>query len=259
VVDVPVNAGTQRVLDLNEQSPELGIARTPLASARSARLVATLLVADGMNPRGVIMQFGNKRVPARPVVAQPSSTNGAALTVAADVPAALLGTKGGTSITPFVLRAPGATQQVRLVETYLQIVPVPGWQPPEPELVAGRPQGADTPPSVDAQLANSAGDPLTSSVIPPRGQMVLKVNLDASTTQWETGAVGGVQGFQVWLDGEQIAGVPTRADGPGVGGKHALSIALVGMARGPHVLEVREYTTSGEDRPTSAVLNFTIR
>lgn len=259
VVDVPVNAGTQRVLDLNEQSPELGIARTPLESARTARLVATLLVAEGMDPRGVVMQFGDKRVPARPVVAQPSSANGAALTVAADVPAELLGKKGGTSITPFVLRAPGATQQVRLVETYLQIAPVPGWQAPEPEVVPGRPHGADTPPSVDAVLANSAGAPMTSAVIPPRGQIVLKVHLDASTTQWETGSVGGIQGFEVWLDGELIAGVPTHADGPGVGGRHALSIALNGMARGPHVLEVREYTTSGEDRPVSAVLNFTVR
>ncbi len=259
VVDVPVNAGTQRVLDLTEPSPQLGIARTPLASARAAQLVATLVTAAGMDPRGVVVQLGDLRVPARPVVASPSAHDGAALTVAADVPAALLGAKGGTSITPFVLRAPGATQQVRLVETYLRITPVPGWRPPDPELAAGRPRGQDGLPSVDAVLANSAGQPLTTAVVPPRGQIVLKVNLDASTSQWETGSVGGVQGFEVWLDGELIAGVPTRADGPGLGGQHAVSIALPGMARGPHVLEVREYTMSGEDRPVSAVLNFTVR
>ncbi|GAB1512470.1 hypothetical protein [Actinophytocola sp. KF-1] len=259
VVDVPVTAGTQRVLDLAEPSPQVGIARTPLEPARAATLVATLVVADGMDPRGVVVQMGDLRVPARPVVASPSAVDGAALTVAADVPAALLGTKGSTSITPFVLRAPGATRQVRLVETYLRVTPVPGWQPPDPELVTGRPRGADGLPSVDAVLANSAGDPLTSAVVAPTGQMVLKVNLDASTDQWETGSVGGVQGFEVWLDGELIAGVPTRVDGPGVGGQHALSIALPGMARGPHVLEVREYTMSGKERPVSAVLNFTVR
>ncbi|MFI7679031.1 hypothetical protein [Actinophytocola sp. NPDC049390] len=259
VVDVPVTAATQRVLNLTEPSPQVGIARSPLESARAAKLVATLVVAEGVDPRGVVVQLGDLRVPARPVVARPSAQDGAALTVAADVPAALLGAKGGASITPFVLRAPGATRQVRLVETYLRITPVPGWRPPEPELVAGRPRGADGLPSVDAVLANSAGEPLTSAVVAPRGQVVLKVNLDASTNQWETGSVGGVQGFEVWLDGELIAGVPTRTDGPGLGGQHALSIALPGMARGSHVLEVREYTMSGADRPVSAVLNFTVR
>jgi hypothetical protein len=259
LVEVPVNAGTQRVLDLTEQAPQLGIARTPLQQATAARLVATLLVAKGMDPNGVVMQFGDLRVPARPVVAGPSTVDGAALTVVADVPAALLGATGPDSITPFVLRAPGATQQVRLVETYLQLAPAAGWTPPVTSLESPRPTGADVPPSVDAVLCNSAGEPLTSAVIPARGQIVLKVTLDASTSQWETGTIGGVQGFQVWLDGELTAGVPTRADGPGLGGQHALSIAVGGLARGTHVLEVREYTMAGDERPVSAVLNFTVR
>ncbi|MGB3440564.1 MAG: hypothetical protein WBA97_17600 [Actinophytocola sp.] len=258
-VEVPVNAGTQRVLNLTEQSPQLGIARTPLEQASSARLVATLLLAEGTDPHGVVMQFGALRVPARPVVAVPPAEDGAALTVAADVPPALLGAAGATSITPFVLRAPGATQQVRLVETYLQITPVAGWTPPEQPIEPGRPQGADVLPSVDAVLCNSAGEPLTSAVLPPTGQVVLKVNLDASTSQWETGTIGGVQGFQVWLDGDLIAGVPTRADGPGLGGRHVMSIAVGGLARDAHVLEVREYAMAGDDRPVSAVLNFTVR
>jgi hypothetical protein len=259
LVEMPVNAGTQRVLDLTEQSPQLGIARTPLQQATAARLVATLLVAKGMNPNGVVMQFGDLRVPARPVVAAPSAEDGAALTVAADVPPALLGAKGADSITPFVLRAPGASQQVRLVETYLQLTPAAGWTPPADPLEPPRPAGADVAPSVDAVLCNSAGEPLTSAVIPPTGQIVLKVTLDASTSQWETGTIGGVQGFQVWLDGELAAGVPTRADGPGLGGQHALSIAVGGLAQGAHVLEVREYTMAGDERPVSAVLNFTVR
>ena len=259
VAELPVNAGTQRVLNLTEQSPQLGIARTPLRQATSARLVATVLIAAGMDPRGAVMQFGDLRVPARPVVAAPSAVDGAALTVVADVPPALLGVAGADSITPFVLRAPGATQQVRLVETYLQVVPAAGWTPPSTELEEPRPPGADVLPSVDAVLCNSAGEPLTSAVVQPRGQIVLKVNLDASTSQWETGTIGRIQGFQVWLDGELLAGVPTRVDGPGLGGQHALSIAVGGLARGAHVLEVREYAMTGDDRPVSAVLNFSVR
>lgn len=259
VHEVLVNPGTQRVLDLTEQSPQLGIARAPLATAASARLVATIMVASGMDPNGVVMQFGDLRVPARPVVAAPSAENGAAVTVATDVPPALLGVSGSASITPFVLRAPGASQQVRLVETYLEVTPVGGGRPPALDLEPGRRPGADMLPSIDAVLCDAAGKPLTTAVIPRRGQVVLNVTLDATSNQWETGSVGGVQGFQVWLDGRLIAGVPTHLDGPGLGGRHVLSIASAGLKRGAHVMEVRQYAMNGTDRPTSAVLNFTVR
>ena len=114
-------------------------------------------------------------------------------------------------------------------------------------------------PAVAAVLCNSAGEPLSTSVVPRQGQIVLKVDLEAATSQWETGSVGGVQGFQVWLDRKLVAAVPTRADGPGLGGEHAMSIAVGGMARGAHLLEVREHGMSGTGRPVSAVLNFTVR
>jgi hypothetical protein len=259
IKEVPVNAGTQRVIDLTEQSPQLGIARAPLAAATSARLVATIMVAGGMDPRGVVAQFGDLRVPARPVVAAPSSAPGSAVTVIADVPAALLGAAGPPSITPFVLRAPGANQQVRLVETYLEVTPNGPWPEPDPELKPARGAEPDMLPDIDAVLCNSAGEPLDAAVVPPRGQVVLKVNLDASGSQWTTGSIGGIQGFQVWLDGHLAAAVPTRAGGPGLGGRHAMSIALGGLALGAHVLEVREYALAGDDRPVSAVLNLTVR
>lgn len=259
VTEVPVNAGTQRVLDLTEQSPKLGITRAPLTSAASARLVATIMVAAGMDPTGVIIQLGDLRVPARPVVPSPSRANGAAVTVVADVPPALLGAAGPGEITPFVIRAPGANQQVRLVETYLEVTPAEGGRPPQLRLKDRHGQGQDMLPSIDAVLCNSAGEPLTTAVVPSSGQVILKVHLDASNNQWETGAIGGVQGFEVWLDGHQIAGVPTRADGPGLGGDHALSLVTNGFAKGAHVLEVREYGMDGTKNPMSAVLNFTVR
>lgn len=259
VVEVPVNLGTQRVLDLTEQSPQLGIARTPLTTAAAARLVATIVMAGDMDPRGVVVQFGDLRVPARPVVAAPSAAEGAAVTVVADVPAALLGASGGESITPFVLRAPGANQQVRLVETYLEITQMPGQTTRVPRLKEGREPGGDLLPAIDAVLCNAAGEPLTTADVPQRGQLVLKVHFDASNNQWESGAVGGVQGFQVWLDGRLAAGVPTRADGPGLGGRHTLSLALGGLAKGAHVMEVREYAMYDTGSPASAVLNFTVR
>ena len=259
VVEVPVIAGTQRVLDLTEQAPQLGIARTPLRTATAARLVATISVAGQLDPRGIVAQFGTTRVPARPVVAAPATTPGSALTVVADVPAALLGATGADSITPLVLRAPGANQQVQLIETYLEVTPTPGWRPEPTRLKPAPRRVEDMLPNVDAVLCNSAGEPLNSSVVPQRGQIVLKIDLAAATNQWETGSIAGVQGFQVWLDGHLIAAVPTRANGSGLGGRHAMSITTAGMAVGGHVLEVREHGTAGTPEPVSAVLNFTVR
>jgi hypothetical protein len=259
VNEVLVNPGTQRVLGLTEQSPQLGIARTPLTSAKSARLVATIMMATGMDPYGVVVQFGDLRVPAKPVVATPSTANGAAVTVAAEVPTPLLGDVGAASITPFVLRAPGANQQVRLAETYLEVTPVDGARPPALELRPARPPAADMLPSINAALCDATGQPLTTAVIERRRQVFLNVSLDGSDNQWETGSIGGVQGFQVWLDGKLIAGVPTKADGPGLGGLHVVSISTGGLQRGAHVMEVREYDMKGADRPMSAVLDFTVR
>lgn len=259
IVEVPVNAGTQRVLDLAEEPPQLGIARTPLRSAAAARLVATIMTAGALDPRGVVMQFGDLLVPAHAVVPSPSVAPGSAVTVVADVPAALLGAAGADSITPFVLRAPGASQEVRLVETYLEVMPAPGTRPSTTEPKPARPNEEDMLPAIDAVLCNSAGQPLTTSVVPQRGQVVLNVGLDASASQWETGSIGGVQGFQVWLDGALIAGVPTRADGPGLGGEHAVAITVGALDTGAHVLEVREYAMAGAERPVSVVLNFTVR
>lgn len=258
-VEVPVIAGTQRVLDLTEQPPQLGIARTPLKSATAARMVATIAVAGGMDPRGVVVQFGNVRVPARPAVSAPSSAPGSALTVVADVPATLLGAAGTDSITPLVLRAPGANQEVRLVEIYLEVTPAPGSRPPGTTTKPAPVRNTDMMPDIDAQLCNSAGQPLNAAVVPARGLIVLKVGLEAAISQWETGSIAGVQGFQVWLDGHLIAAVPTRADGPGLGGQHAMSITTGGMALGSHVLEVREHAMGAERNPVSAVLNFTVR
>jgi hypothetical protein len=257
VVEVAVSAGTQRVLGPADQEPGIGIARTPLRTARSARLVATLTVTPTLDPRGVVVQLGTLRVPARPTVAVPPREPGAALTVVADVPRSLLGGRGPDTITPFVLRAPGADAAATLLETYLEITPTPGWSPPSAAAVRP-PDLPDALPVVRAVLGNAAGKPLTSTTVPRRGQLVLGVTLEPAHAQWDTGAVGGVQGVEVRLDGALIAGIPTDADGPGVGGRYAVSIAVGGLAFGAHTIEVREYGMRVEG-PVSALLNFVVR
>jgi hypothetical protein len=257
VVEVAVTAATQRVLKPTDPDPGIGMARTPLRSARSARIVATLTATPQVDPRRISVQLGRLRVPARPTVPNPPTELGAALTVMADVPKQLLGGRGPDTITPFVLRAPGAGIEVTLLETYLEIVPKAGWTPAA-ERPLDRPDLPDALPAVNAVLCNAAGEPLSSSTVPRRGQVVLSVTLASAVAQWDTGTVGGVRGVQVRLDGDVVAGVPTTVDGPGIGGRYAFSIGVGGLALGPHAVEVREYGMEG-DRPQTALLNFVVR
>lgn len=257
VVETPVNAGTQQVLGLADQEPGIGIARTPLRAARTARVVATMAVTPELDPRRVVVQMGGLRLPARPTVARPAREPGAALTVVADVPRTLLGASGPDTITPFVLRAPGSAVQASLLETYLEITPTPEWTAPD-EPVTRPPKLPDALPTVTAVLGNAAGKPLSSTTVPRHGQVVLTVTLEAARAQWDTGAIAGVRGLQVRLDGALIAGIPTAADGPGVGGRYAVSIAVGALAFGTHTIEVREYGMDSE-RPVSALASFVVR
>jgi hypothetical protein len=106
-------------------------------------------------------------------------------------------------------------------------------------------------------LANTSGVPVAS--MPRQGQLVITIELSAAIAQWDSGGVAGVQGFEPWLDGRIIAGVPTAADGAGVGGRYVLSIAVQELPVGPHVLDVREYGPNGAARPTSLLRNFAVQ
>ncbi len=253
VAEVRVHPATQRVLGLDEPAPHVGMSRAPLASAASARLVTTLSTTAGLDPHAVFVQFGELRAPARPATPAPSATPAAAVTVIADVPAEFLGPNGPPSVTPLVLRA-ASGGGVQLVESYLEITPGPGWVPPstaQPERLP-KPKD-DLLPAIEPRLTNSAGEPLPDDTTP--AQVILTVGLTAAATQWDTGAVAGVCGVQVRLDGTLVAGIPTDAEGPAVGGEYAMSITLAGLTAGRHALEIREYGLTDVE---SRLLYFTV-
>lgn len=258
VVEVPVHPGTGRVLDPGAPGPGIGIARTPLRTARSARVVSTFAMTGGLDLDRLEVQLGPVRVPARPVVARPATHPGASVTVLAELPPSLLGTDGPDTLAPFVLRGPGTTTGAVIMETYLEITPGPVWTAPRPAPAPRADRPVDALPLVRPSLNNAAGEPLESAAVPGRGQVVLAVQLDAGVAQWDTGGVAGVRGLQVRLDGRLVASIPTAEDGPGVGGAYALSIAVGGLSRGTHTIEVREYGVDPERKPVSELLRFSV-
>jgi hypothetical protein len=256
VVEAAVYPATRQVLTLTDTAPGVGFARTPLVGAEAARLVMTITTAPGLDVGAATVQLGDHRVPAHPVVTAPSAP-GSALTLVADLPPELLGGPATGSLTPFVLRAPGAGDGVGIMESYLEITPGPDWAPGEqpdraPNTDPRRP-AADALPAISAVLTNTSGAPLQS--VPQEGQLVLTIDLSAATAQWDSGGVAGVQGIELWLDGRIIAGIPTASEGAGVGGRYVISIAPRQVPLGPHVFDIREY---GATQPTSLLRNFAV-
>lgn len=256
VVEAPVALGTSRVLALDEPAPDRSLLREPLVRARSAKVVLTLATSPRLDLSRARIQLGAAHVPARSTVPRPPTVTGASLTLVADIPQSLLGAHGPATIHPFVLRIPGGDATTAVVETYLEIVPAPGWT--APRLSQPPPLSpTDALPTVELSLGDAAGRPLPSRTLPPSGQVVLTVTSQAATSQWDTGAVAGVRGVEVYLDGRLIAAFPTDADGLGVGGTYALPIAVNGLAAGDHVLEARQYGRTGN--PATAKLRFDVR
>ncbi|WP_394616597.1 hypothetical protein JNUCC0626_44330 [Lentzea sp. JNUCC 0626] len=103
VVDVPVVAGTLRVLEPEEAAPGIGVARAPLRGVPSARLRATVRLGDGGDLNAAVAQLGSAKVPLRPMVSGWTATEGTELTLTGDLPAELLTTDGPDALTPFGL------------------------------------------------------------------------------------------------------------------------------------------------------------
>lgn len=256
VVETPLNLATKRVLAPNVAAPDLDAIRTPVRNAKAARVVATLAINPELDLSRAVVQLGTARLPARPAVAVAPGARGASLTVVADVPPRLLSATAG--LAPFVLRAPGADTTAAVVEAYLQITPTPAWRSPSPAPRHTPKRRHDAPPKLALRLTNAAGEELGTRTVPAQGQIVLTVGSNAAAPQWDTGAVAGVQGIEVYLDGDLIAGLPTGADGPGVGGRYTLPMAVGGLSQGRHLLEARQYAEDGGHPPETARLAFVV-
>jgi hypothetical protein len=250
----PVFAATQRLLGPAEDAPGIGISGRSLTKAASARFVTGVTLTPGVDLDRVTVQLGTTTtVPARPILAVPART-GSIVTLVADLPPQLLGPAAPQPVSPFVLRAPGAeSAQAPISGSYLEIQPLPGTQP-DLQVPTGnlpQPPAADAMPSPTVRLLDDAGSPV--AVAAPGSRVLVDVDLDRIGGQLRSGWLAGITGFELWLDNRRIAGVPTAFDGPGLGGRYAVSISTKRLEPGPHVFELR-VIPSDPDRPHASRL-----
>lgn len=254
----PVVAATQRLLGVDEDAPGIGISGEPLRKAAGARLLATVTLIPGVDLNNVTVQYGNTILPAKPLLAVPSRT-GSLVTVAADLPAQLLGPAGAASVSPLVLRAPGAeSAMVPITGSYLEITPLPAVRLSLPASAPGsdRPRGPDALPAPTVRLLDSAENLTTTTA--PGARLLVDLDLDSIGAQIESGGLAGVAGIELWMDNRRIAGLPTALDGPGVGGEYSLAVSTRRLAPGPHFLELRVIPADRDVKRVSRLASFTV-
>jgi hypothetical protein len=252
----PVVPSTQRVLGLGEQAPGIGISREQLATAASARLVATVSRRPSVDLTALVLQQGTEVVPARPVLPSIPDAPGAEVTVAADLPPELLGPSGPGAVSPLVLRAPGAESTAVPIEgSYLDIVPLPGLGVP-PTVGSRPPRQVDpvAPPRPSLRVLDSASHQVSTAT--PGSRLLVEVTLDGVGGQLDGAELAGVAGFQLWMDNRQVAGVPTAIDGPGVGGTYRVAVSTRSLQPGGHFIELRLLPTDPTVKPLSVLAAY---
>jgi hypothetical protein len=117
-------------------------------------------------------------------------------------------------------------------------------------LVDARPVLADPVPEV----LDASGQPIENGAAFNRGRVVLEVRINALDS-----AVAGLAGFEVRLDGNHIATVPTTADGPGAAGRWRISLNTAAMSSGAHAIEVKAFSTDSAVHPETGYVPFLLK
>ncbi|MFD4641708.1 hypothetical protein ACFWN2_30680 [Lentzea sp. NPDC058436] len=117
-------------------------------------------------------------------------------------------------------------------------------------LVDAKPTLADPIPEV----LDASGQPIENGAAFNRGRVVLEVRINALDA-----AVAGLAGFEIRLDGNHVATVPTTADGPAAAGRWRISLNAAAMSAGAHAIEVKAFSTDSEVHPETGYVPFLLK
>ncbi|MFL6141506.1 MAG: hypothetical protein ACJ72N_06510 [Labedaea sp.] len=233
-----------------------------LARVTGGLLRVTLVPQRKQNPAGQFtVDIGGREIPARTAVPGQPMMDGVRLPIVADVPPDALMVSDNADSIPVVVRSvsneDGLPTQVLTAE--LELTGDGSGSVPGERANAALPRGNPALAVPNAALLDAAGTAIPALQEVPRGRLVLEVVADAEAAQRATGEVAGLAGVEVVLDGKQLAGIPTAAEGPGVGGRWRIALNTTGLTPGGHNLQV---TAFGVDAVTAfqvAYAPFVIR
>jgi hypothetical protein len=221
-----------------------------MTGVRGGQLRLTLLPAEGTDPNQSV-QVGGVQVPLRPAVAGSVWRPKAEYSAVADLPPEALVLTGRP---PRLHVALPAAQRVQVTRVDLELAPEPGVPPVPPTSEPDRPSNDQDPELAEpvGAVLDASGQPPAPGAVLPRGRLVLDVHVDGLAGQrGVVSRLAGLAGFDVWVDDQKIASVPTAAEGPGVAGRWRLAMNTSKLSAGPHTLEIRAFSTESAARPIS--------
>ncbi|KJK47995.1 hypothetical protein UK23_18240 [Lentzea aerocolonigenes] len=104
------------------------------------------------------------------------------------------------------------------------------------------------------EMLDAGGQPIENGAAFNRGRVVLEVRVNALDS-----AVAGLAGFEIRLDGNHIATVPTTVDGPAAAGRWRISLNTSSLTAGPHAVEVRAFSTDSDVHPETGYVPFLLK
>lgn len=258
-VVIPPNVDFARVVAQPGSPLRTSATGDRVAGTRGGQLRITLIPQYTPGRGAPAVQFtvdiGGREIPARPAIANQPMLAEVRYPVVADVPPDALVLNTNRAVLRIGVRStePNVSQPTQVLSADLELFG-DGTAPPAAEAET------ETAPRTRPALAMPRARFLDASgkLIPPehptsRGRLVLEVAMDAGAGQRVAGELAGLAGVEISLDGRPIAGIPTTADGPGVGGRWNLAVNTTGLSAGGHTVAIKAI---GVDPETSVAIGY---
>lgn len=214
---------------------------------------------SGVAPEFTALVGGKVTVPLRPAVPGTAWQPESPYPLVADLPLESLALLGPDRhlLVSVVLPRP---MRIQLTHVDLELVPRPGARAataPSTETEALNGVELDLA-RTNGKVLDASGEPVPDGRPLQAGRLVLDVSLDGLEGRRTTARLPGLAGFTIRLDGDQVASVPTTDEGPAVAGRWRLALNTSGLPAGPHMIEIKAFSTEAAIRPASAFVSFFI-
>ncbi|SFR16199.1 hypothetical protein SAMN04488564_104321 [Lentzea waywayandensis] len=216
---------------------------TPIADVTAGQLRIALIPSRESEPVTAVKVNGIQ-VPLRPAIEGTPWKPGAEYPAVADLPKEAFTDNLNVQLV--------TQERIQVTHTDVELTG-PKKEPlrrPGTPLVEAKPTLADPIPEV----LDAGGQPIENGAAFSRGRVVLEVRVDALDV-----AVAGLAGFEIRLDGNHIATVPTTADGPAAAGRWRISLNTGAMTAGAHAIEVKAFSTDSEVSPETGYVPFLLK
>ncbi|GAB2829358.1 hypothetical protein [Lentzea nigeriaca] len=215
----------------------------PIPDVTSGQLRIALIPSRESDPVTAV-KINGVEVPLRPAVPGTQWKPGAEYPAIADLPKEAFTENLNVQLVTW--------ERIQVTHTDVELTgpkSAPQRQPGTP-LVESKPVLADPVP----EILDASGQPIENGAAFTRGRVVIEVRVNALDS-----AVAGLAGFEVRLDGNHVATIPTTADGPGAAGRWRISLNTGSLAEGAHAVEVKAFSTDPDVHPETGYVPFLLK